>query len=103
MMFTKYQGQELEDNTINEWTSLNEVYGFKFTSKTDSSKYIFLPAGGWWLDTTHDYAGSRGYYWSAALDHPSGPCNLYFYASNHFFNSNYARRDGLSIRADRPL
>ena len=66
-MFTQAQGQELIDGTNFTWTSINGVNGRKFTSKTDSYKYIFLPAGGVWSDTTHDSAGTHGYYWSTAI------------------------------------
>ena len=47
-MPTSAQMDELIDNTNNEWTTVNNVNGYKFTSKTDSSKYIFLPAAGLW-------------------------------------------------------
>ena len=51
-MFTQAQGQELIDGTNSTWTTINGVNGRKFTSKTDSSKYIFLPAGGFYEDDT---------------------------------------------------
>ena len=66
MMFTKTQGQELIDNTTNIWTSLNGVNGRKFTNKTDTSKYIFLPAGGYFAYTNKSNAGSNCDYWSTA-------------------------------------
>lgn len=43
-IFTQTQGQELIDGTNSTWTSINGVNGRKFISKTDSTKYIFLPA-----------------------------------------------------------
>lgn len=46
-MPTREQLIELIANTTYEWTSINGVNGGKFTSKTDSSKYIFLPAAGY--------------------------------------------------------
>ena len=55
-MFTQTQGQELIDGTNSTWTTINGVNGRKFTSKTDSSKYIFLPAGGYWNSATFWYA-----------------------------------------------
>lgn len=61
-MFTKDQGQELIDGTTSTFTSINNVLGRKFTSKTDSSKYIFLPAGGSWDNM--NYAASDCYYWT---------------------------------------
>ena len=55
-MFTQAQGQELIDGTNSTWTTINGINGRKFTSKTDTSKYIFLPAGGYWYYTSNFYA-----------------------------------------------
>ena len=65
-MFTKDQGQELIDNTTSEWTTINGVNGRKFINKSDSNKYIFLPAGGVWSNTSNSDAGSHGAYWPAS-------------------------------------
>ena len=35
--------------------------------RSDSTKYIFLPAGGWWYDTNYGAAGTQGNYWSSTL------------------------------------
>ena len=99
MMFTKDQGQELIDNTTSEWTSINGVNGRKFTSKTDSSKYIFLPAGGYWYATDHTSAGSGGYYWSTTYGDSTGACRLSFNSDDLYMNSLSGRRDGRSIRS----
>ena len=61
-MFTQAQGQELINNTNSTWATINGVNGRKFASKTNSTKYIFLPAGGVWKDTTHKYKSINGYY-----------------------------------------
>ena len=45
-MPTKAEIQELLSGTTNEWTQMSSVNGWKFTSKTDTSKYIFIPAAG---------------------------------------------------------
>lgn len=45
-MPTSDELRELLDNTDSEWTTINGVNGRKFTSKTDTSKYIFFPAAG---------------------------------------------------------
>ena len=76
MMFTKTQGQELIDHTTSTWTTINGVNGRKFTSKTDSSKYIFLPAGGYWYDATRYNAGKIGAYYSTACYDPTGTWQL---------------------------
>ena len=67
-MFTQTQGQELIDGTNSTWTTINGVNGRKFTSKTDSSKYIFLPAAGDWIDKNYYSAGEWGRYWSSKWD-----------------------------------
>ncbi len=46
-MPTKEDFEELIDETINEWVenfNNSGVNGYKFTNKSDHSKYIFLPA-----------------------------------------------------------
>ena len=43
-MPTLMEAHELDDNTNHVWTTINGVNGFKFISKTDSNKWIFLPA-----------------------------------------------------------
>lgn len=47
-MPTEDEFQELIDNTIHSWTQINNVYGMKFWSKTNSNVYVFFPAAGQW-------------------------------------------------------
>ena len=69
MMFTKEQGLELisTDDTTSEWITLNGVNGRKFTSKTDTSKYIFLPAAGYWYRTEYLGTSEYGFYYSTTF------------------------------------
>ena len=66
MIPTYDQGIELisKNNTTHKWTGS----GYKLTSKTYTSKYIFLPAGGYWWDANHYFTRSRCYYWCTKLD-----------------------------------
>src|SRR5574344_1810477 len=71
-MFTKTQGQELIDNTTSEWTTINGVNGRKFINKSDSNKYIFLPAGGTRNESTTTFPNPGkvrrdGNYWDSTL------------------------------------
>ena len=74
-MPTKAECQELIDNTNHEWAeNFNEsgVNGIKFISKTDESKYIFIPAAGF-IDSSSDNQGllAQGVIctvWSSSLD-----------------------------------
>lgn len=63
---TKAQIDELLENCTWEWTTLNEVNGYKVTSKkpgyTDRS--IFLPVTGKYEDGKVFNYRSHGYYWS---------------------------------------
>ena len=69
-MPTKDEIQELLDNTDNEWVenfNNSNVNGMKFTSKTDESKYIFIPAAGNYDDGSADGVGKYCLVWSSSL------------------------------------
>ena len=62
--------QELIDNTIHEWVenfNNSNVNGMKFISKTDESKYIFIPAAGNYDDGSVDGVGKYCLVWSSSL------------------------------------
>ncbi len=67
-MPTQTQLQELVSGTNSEWTTVNGVAGRKFTNKTDSSKYIFIPAAGYVYGGSFYNVGSSGYVWSGSLN-----------------------------------
>ena len=103
MMFTKYQGQELIDNTTNEWTTINGVNGYKFINKTDTAKYIFLPAGGYCDSYGHEYLLEYGRYWTStyygsAISHALG-----ISSTTVWWRGDGSRYFGQSIRPVRPL
>lgn len=66
---TEKERDELYNNCIWTWTTLNGTKGYLVTSKkpgfTDRS--IFLPAAGFIDDTGLHYDGSFGAYWSSSL------------------------------------
>ena len=101
-MPTKAEFQELLDNTTKEWTQVNGVNGYKFTSKTDTSKYIFIPAAGYCGDGSVGNVGGNGGVWSSSL-YSSSPFSawcLNFYSGNCSVN-NYYRYNGRSVRGVR--
>ena len=82
-MPTQDELQELADNTDNEWIeNFNEsgVNGRKFTSRIDTSKYIFIPAAGVRFGSLSGYQNSLGFVWSSSLytSNPNCAWNLYF-------------------------
>ena len=90
--------EELIDHTTSTWTSINGVNGRKFTSKTDSSKYIFLPAGGYWCYMDYSLVGSDGNYWSTRYYNSDFTWYMYF-SSNTIAMSDNDPIYGLSIRS----
>ena len=67
-MPTKDDFQELLDNTDSEWVTINDVDGWKFTSRVDENKYIFMPFSGERLDSSFYFQGTFGNVWSSSLD-----------------------------------
>ena len=68
---TKDEIQELLVNTTNKWVeNFNGTgrNGYKFTSKTDTSKYIFIPAAGNRQGSSSNYQGEVGGFWSSSFD-----------------------------------
>ena len=103
MMPVRTQCTELMNTTSakREWTSINGVNGTKFTNKTDTSKYIFLPAAGHFENTNNYYAGSSSYYWSTGYDDEEDAVNM-DPRPNNVYLTIYGRHCGHSIRAIRP-
>ena len=94
--------QELLDNTINEWIedyNGTGVNGRKFTSKTDESKHIFIPAAGICNCGSVNYVGGIGYVWSSSLytSNTDYTWNLSFYSDNCYMNL-YKHCYGQSVR-----
>ena len=98
-MPTDVQFQELIDNTTNTWTTQDGVNGRLFTSKTDASKSIFVPAAGYAWDGSIRYSGDYGSVWSSMLSTNNvdyGQC-LDFDSVGAGLNGDY-RNIGFSVR-----
>ena len=98
-MPTPKQIQELIDNTTSEWTTQDSINGRLFTSKTDPSKSIFIPAAGNAWDGSVNDRGSGGNVWSSMLSSSYVYYGHYlrFYSGNVYLD-NYNRSDGFSVR-----
>lgn len=94
------QFQELEQNCVWEWTSVNEVAGYKITSKTNGNS-IFLPAAGSKASQRTSNIGVYGLYWSStvAYDGPSGGCNLLIQKGSDRRRQTSSRALGYTVRA----
>ena len=67
-MPTLTQVNELVSGTNSEITTIDGVAGIKFTNKSDSSKYIFIPAAGYFNYGSRGDGGSSGGVWSSSLN-----------------------------------
>ena len=99
-MPTTTEFKELYNNTNNSWATINGVNGRKFTSKTDSTKYVFFPAAGNGDNGILYDEGSNGFVWSSSLYSSNVVYGyfLYFLSSSVDPQLNYNRRYGVSVR-----
>ena len=103
-MPTQTEWQELLNGTTYKWiTNYNGtgIKGRKFTSKTDTSKYIFIPAAGRCNGSSVDSVG-YGYVWSSSLT-TSTPRDAWYLNSYSGGNNKYdsGRCFGFSVRGVR--
>lgn len=90
--------QELYDNCTWEWTSENNYYGIRFTSKINGNS-IFLPASGSGNSTSWNFRGSLGIYWSSSFYSARNARFLYFYSGGVGPQSSSNRYIGFAVRA----
>ena len=89
---------ELREQCTWTWTSQNGVNGYEVTSKKNG-KSIFLPAAGFLYETSLDYVGNTGCYWSCLLysDEPFGA--YYLGIASTITSGDYSYRCyGFSVR-----
>ena len=99
-MPTKTEEQELLDNCDGLWTddyNGTGVAGSVFTSKVNGNS-VFFPAAGGCSNSSVDYVGSHGLYWSASWDSSSHA--WYLHLSSRFNGVGFdVRYNGFSVRA----
>ena len=97
-MPTKDECQELYKNTTQSWVTINGVNGRKFTSKTDTSKYIFIPAAGYYYNGSVSEVGTYGYIWSSTISSPYSKARFLRFRSSTCGASTTERCYGMSVR-----
>ena len=98
-MPTKDDWQELIDNCNVVWTddyNGTMVRGRVFTSKVNGNS-VFFPAPGNCYESSVDYVGSSGYYWSVSWGSSSYAWNLIFDSGNQYLSIS-DRYYGYSVR-----
>ena len=88
-------------NTTTTWTTMNGVKGRKITSKTNGNS-IFLPAAGYYGQSSLYNAGSVGYYFSRSFNTNYTYLAYYLYFnSDDIYTTDYNRSFGRSVRPVR--
>lgn len=99
---TKDEFQELTDNCIWSWTTLNGVNGIKFRSKKPgfTDCYIFLPSAGFKRGSELKNTGKSSSYLSRSLniEYPYLAWRLYFQSDSRKILDDGYRTYGYSIR-----
>lgn len=97
-MPTSEEMKELIDHTHSEWTTVDGVDGYLFTSKTTDNR-IFLPAAGSRVSESNYENGTDCYFWTSTLDEDSPYAARYlrFYVDRVFLGSLF-RYYGMNIR-----
>ena len=90
---------ELLSNTNYEYVIIEGVKGGKFISKSDASKYIFLPFAGVAAEGSFGYQGVGGLVWSSSV-YSDTPAYAYFMSADEsvYVDSADRRFHALSVR-----
>lgn len=100
-MPTEKEIDELLKNCTSKWDTINDVKGFKFTSK--KGKSVFFPATGYrsWKELKINRQGHQGTYWSGTLcEDMGGEGTVYLmqFFYNEAFKTSVSRRYSFAIR-----
>ena len=97
-MPTKNECQELYKNTTQSWVTINGVNGKKFTSKTDTTKYIFIPAAGYYYNGSVSEVGNNGRIWSSTISSPYNSARFLKFKAKTCSASTSERCYGMPVR-----
>ena len=86
--------KELRENCTWTWTTQGGVSGMRVTGP--NGKSIFLPAGGWYENSTLNSKGSYGSYWTASGD--GGTASAVDFINNDKSAALVPRSEGRSVR-----
>lgn len=92
---------ELCNNCSKQWIQRHGVNGQLFTGPNGNT--LFLPAAGYRWESSSNYAGSRGYYWSRTL-YPFTcryAVSLHIDSGEWYYENHYYRYGGFTVRAVR--
>ena len=94
-MPTQSDFQELWQNTDKQWFDNyngSGVNGGKFTSKTDTSNYIFIPMSNFYANGSVVDFGNSGYIWSSSLSTSEPMAAYVMFSDSNGSGWNYLHR-----------
>lgn len=97
-MPTAGEFEELYNNCTHVWTTVNGVYGYRFTSNVNGNS-IFIPAAGSYDGLTLVRPGQTGHYWSSSYESILKAFALGYNDLNINPKSPNEKRDGFTVRA----
>lgn len=98
-MPTQAQLAELLEGTNHEWTSVNGVNGRKFSNKNDATKYIFIPASGYYLDSASGGFNVGVNIWSSSINTSEIYSTYYMNTRSDIYRmTSGSPRNGFAIR-----
>ena len=99
-MPTPEQVQELIGNTTNKYATLEGVKCMKFTSKKDTSKYIFIPFSGYAWDDLFEDSDECCLIWTSKLSscRINNGQDLYLTSKKAHLYGNQGRANGFPVR-----
>ena len=101
-MPTKTQWNELVTGTNVTFTTIDGVSGMKCTNKSNSSKYIFIPCGGWLKNACANQGSDKGRYWLRSVGGTpaeQGSSGYFVPSESRATTANAAKYLGCPVRA----
>ena len=100
-MPTQAEFEELISKCTWTWYQYNGVNGYKVTGPNGNS--IFLPAGGGYSESSNNYKGVYGNYWSASMNEGDTMDHAWYLSFNHEFYASGESRNRSLGRTIRPV
>lgn len=96
-MPTEIEIEELLENCNCTWGEKSGVKGYTLTSKINGFS-IFLPASGWYYDTTYNASNTAAYYWSNTRAYNTYRAHCIYLSSDKIEKIETNRFYGFSVR-----
>ncbi len=92
-------GWHIPTSNGGDFSALNTAINGGLTNTDAGLKSTWLGQyGGYWLNGSYSYQGSRGFYWSSTQFAPNNADDLFFYSTNSSPNDGTTKHYGYAVR-----